>query len=100
MEVARFEEDRVKEFKVSLEKFLEGMISRQQEVRAWLIVYRTYLSIVPIADRDVGELSRSSVKEGKRKQERRARGRNCCSIISCILLYTLASFITLANSHH
>lgn len=33
MEVARFEEERVKDFKVALEKFLEGMIERQKEVR-------------------------------------------------------------------
>ena len=32
-EVARFEQERIEDFKISLEKFLDGMILRQKEVR-------------------------------------------------------------------
>lgn len=33
-EVARFEQERIEDFKNSLEAFLDGMISRQKEVRS------------------------------------------------------------------
>ena len=63
MEVARFEEDRVKEFKFSLEKFLEGMIERQKEVRS-----RDCLVVCTIdafiADCSLGRLPRAAVEEG------------------------------------
>ena len=35
-EVARFEQERIEDFKDSLHAFLEGMISRQKEVRGLL----------------------------------------------------------------
>ena len=33
-EVARFEQERIEDFKTSLEAFLDGMIAKQKEVRA------------------------------------------------------------------
>lgn len=37
LEVARFEQERIEDFKDSLHAFLEGMISRQKEVRGLAI---------------------------------------------------------------
>lgn len=34
-EVARFEKERIDDFKEALEAFLEGMISKQKEVRSY-----------------------------------------------------------------
>jgi sorting nexin-1/2 len=36
-EVARFEQERIEDFKDSLQVFLEGMISRQKEVSAAVV---------------------------------------------------------------
>ena len=36
MEMARFEEERIHDFKLSLEAFVEGMISRQKAVSVLL----------------------------------------------------------------
>lgn len=47
-EVARFEQERIEDFKDSLHAFLEGMISRQKEVRChltWCIACSFYLSL-------------------------------------------------------
>ena len=38
-EVARFEQERIEDFKDSLHAFLEGMISRQKEVRGLLQLF-------------------------------------------------------------
>ena len=38
-EVARFEQERIEDFKDSLHAFLEGMISRQKEVRVVLAAF-------------------------------------------------------------
>ena len=47
IEVARFEKERIEDFKDSLHAFLEGMISRQKEVRrprlAILLIFCLYL---------------------------------------------------------
>ena len=43
-EVARFEQERIEDFKTSLEAFLDGMIAKQKEVRALLHIPRTLLS--------------------------------------------------------
>ena len=44
-EVARFEQERIEDFKDSLHAFLEGMISRQKEVRGgWGSAYFFFLS--------------------------------------------------------
>lgn len=37
VEVARFEQERLMDFKASLDAFLEGMISRQSQVRRFLL---------------------------------------------------------------
>ena len=38
IEVARFEQERIEDFKASLEALLDGMIARQKEVRTRLIL--------------------------------------------------------------
>ena len=38
-EVARFEQERIEDFKNALEAFLEGMIGRQKQVRVCVCVY-------------------------------------------------------------
>jgi hypothetical protein len=44
-EVARFEQERIEDFKDSLHAFLEGMISRQKEVRGFLYLYCSFFNI-------------------------------------------------------
>jgi predicted Holliday junction resolvase-like endonuclease len=43
-EVARFEQERIEDFKNSLHAFLEGMISRQKEVGAGVFLYDRFLT--------------------------------------------------------
>ena len=44
-EVARFEQERIEDFKDSLHAFLEGMISRQKEVCGSNILYFVFIII-------------------------------------------------------
>ena len=44
-EVARFEQERIEDFKDSLHAFLEGMISRQKEVRGSPTFYYLYFAL-------------------------------------------------------
>ena len=59
-EVARFEQERIEDFKTSLEAYLEGMITRQKQVRLSLLSSTT-LEILTMnfitAHRVLGELS-------------------------------------------
>ncbi|TFK53424.1 Vps5-domain-containing protein [Heliocybe sulcata] len=52
-EMGRFEQERIEDFKASLQEFLEGMISRQQElIRAWETYQQSLLTKVPGSRRD------------------------------------------------
>ncbi|KZT20089.1 Vps5-domain-containing protein [Neolentinus lepideus HHB14362 ss-1] len=52
-EMARFEQERIEDFKSSLQEFLEGMISRQQElIRAWEMYQQSLLKKASGARRD------------------------------------------------
>lgn len=65
-EMARFEEERVLDFKNSLEDFLEGMISRQKEVRCAHCTEQTSTHQFCMAvDRFLGELPGASAQESQ-----------------------------------
>lgn len=45
-EVARFEQERIEDFKDALHAFLEGMIARQKEVSVDLFDFSTIISLI------------------------------------------------------
>lgn len=56
-EVARFEQERIEDFKNALEAFLEGMIKRQKQVRPHALVASSVLALTVLAaHRVLGEL--------------------------------------------
>ena len=67
-EVARFEQERIEDFKDSLHAFLEGMISRQKEVRGgWGSAYFFFCPayFYGLVDRNMGELPTDAFEESK-----------------------------------
>ena len=72
-EVARFEQERIGDFKDSLHAFLEGMISRQKEVRGTpnffliftMLFYLLFSFFFLIVDRSMGELSTNAFEESR-----------------------------------
>ena len=70
-EVARFEQERIEDFKDSLHAFLEGMISRQKEVRVGLAAfyictcYFFLIYIIIIVDHGLGELPTDAFEESR-----------------------------------
>jgi hypothetical protein len=66
IEVARFEQERIEDFKDSLHAFLEGMISRQKEVRGFQLLYWycSYIYMI-VVDRGLGELPTDAFEESK-----------------------------------
>ena len=64
--MSRFEEERIGDFKDSLEAFLEGMIGRQKQVRFTLIVASGFaLTYFREAYRRLGELSKCSTEKSE-----------------------------------
>jgi hypothetical protein len=64
-ETARFERERIDDFKDSLHLFLEGMITRQKEVILvlWVSTRTRLTGILSLADFHVGELSANAAQE-------------------------------------
>ena len=77
-EVARFEQERIEDFKNSLQVFLEEMISRQKEVSGHLALHKiSHLTCT--ARRYLGELPAAAAKESRRTGSRWG----CPMIIIC-----------------
>lgn len=67
-EVARFEQERVEDFKDSLQRFLDGMISRQKEVRDSLQRVALRITSFVVVDRCMGEFPASSLEKSWRRR--------------------------------
>lgn len=99
VELARFEAERVEDFKTALEQFLTGMIKKQQTVRGYTwgrvnkIDMQTYTSLTFPAHPSMGEVSRhptearsfKSDEDIRRRVRRRSRG-GCRRYLSCGML--------------
>lgn len=82
-EVARFEQERIEDFKESLQIFLEGMISRQKEVRILLLAFESLFNrtLLFTVDWGLGELSGAFIETSGRSQP--AKGSEySCAIVS------------------
>ena len=67
-EVARFEQERIEDFKDSLHAFLEGMISRQKEVCGFQhFVFCNYNNKINLllVDRSLGEIPTNAFEESR-----------------------------------
>lgn len=68
-EVARFEQERIEDFKDSLHAFLEGMIARQKEVSFACFSLGYWLTLETItADWGLGELPAETTEEGRHRK--------------------------------
>ncbi|KZT71976.1 Vps5-domain-containing protein, partial [Daedalea quercina L-15889] len=84
-EVARFEQERIEDFKNSLEAFLDGMISRQKEVRRPLPVRMPHL-LGCAGHCCMGELSTNAFEGRSSRRPASEYGRDCPSCIIVLLL--------------
>lgn len=87
LEVARFEHERVTDFKASLEAFLEGMISRQTEVGQISPALNDISLIVlfVLDDRSLGAIPTTALETCCSEPP---VGDTCCLLVECISLVT------------